>query len=76
MRFQLLRLLAQKRKSDGLFIRKVVIERTNRRSTPLRDCRHRGGLIAYLRKQFRSRIQKGRETAFRALLLRSDTYGV
>jgi hypothetical protein len=76
MRLQLLGILIYQRERDGLFIRKVVVERADRRPAPLRDRRHGCCLVADFDKELRDRVRKTRQPARRAFLLRSDANGI
>src|ERR1700723_3411159 len=58
MRLQLLGILIYQREGDGLLIRKVVVERADRRPASLRDRRHSRCFVADFDKEFRGSVQK------------------
>jgi hypothetical protein len=68
MRVEVLRVLVQKSKCDGLLVRNVV-ERADGGTTPLRDHRHGCFFEAYLNKEFRCRVQKACQPTLGAFLL-------
>jgi hypothetical protein len=68
MRLHLLGILIYQRERDGLFIRKVVVERADRRPNSLRDRRRGRCFLADFDKEIRDRVQKTRQPARRAFL--------
>jgi hypothetical protein len=61
MSLHLLGILIYQRERDGLFIRKVVVERADRRPNSLRDRRRGRCFVADFDKEFRDRVQKTRQ---------------
>ena len=70
MRLDLLGILVHQRVRNGLFIRKVVVQRADRRPASLRDRRHSRCFVADFDKDPRGRVQNTRQPARRAFLLR------